>query len=170
MAVKKAVPSVVVPPKQFGLPAGRLAELQAETNLPQPYVVTETITIIPPTKERADKMRESQMAMMVYSQLLNEAIARTVTEEEINTLTKYVNDADRSYNEALFGDQYENVIEFFAAQDNRLWKAFEVDIQRQFFPNQPADGKCPTCGHVTDQEEAGKAPESSPSSNTGGTT
>jgi hypothetical protein len=174
MAVKKAAPRqpakrVVPATPMFGVPAGRLLELQQETSLPQPYVVTDTIVITPPTKTRADKIRESQMVVMIYSQLLNEALQRSVTEDEMNGLTKYIREAEQAYNEAFFGDQFDNVVAFFATQDDQLWKAFEVDIQKRFFPNQPVDGKCGTCGHVLDEDAAGKAPTSSPSSNTGGT-
>lgn len=174
MAVKKVAPPRTprIPAERptLGVPAGRLLELQQETNLPKPYVVTDAITVMPPTKERADKIRESQMVILIYNQLLNEAVTRSVTEDELNGLTKYIKDAERTYNEAFFGDQYESVTSFFATQDAQLWKVFEADIQKQFFPHQPVDGKCPTCGHVVDEEAEGKASEPSPSSNTGGTT
>jgi hypothetical protein len=174
MVVKKAAPrkalnGVVANIPATGVPAGRLLELQLETVLPQPYVISDTITVTPPTKARADKIRESQMVVMIYNQLLNEALRRSVTEDELNGLTKYIKEAEVTYNEAFFGDQYAAVVDFFAAQDDQLWKAFEVDIQKAFFPSQPVDGKCGTCGHVLDEDAAGKAPTSSPSSNTGGT-
>jgi hypothetical protein len=141
----------------FGVPAGRLAELQAATNLPTPYVVTDDIVITPPTKARGDEIRESQMVVMIYNQLLNEAMGRTVTEDELNGLTKYIKEAEQKFNEAFFGDQYDAVVAFFANQDDGLWKAFQTDIQKQFFPAQPVDGKCGTCGHVLDEDAAGKA-------------
>lgn len=151
--VARRVPAILT----RGVPAGRLAELQAETNLSEPYVVTEDIVITPPTKARADEIRESQMVVLIYNQLLNEAMRRTVTEDELTGLTKYIKEAEAKYNEAFFGDQYNNVVAFFATQDDRLWTAFQKDIQSQFFPNQPADGKCGTCGHVLDEDAAGKA-------------
>lgn len=154
----KAVASI----PSFGVPAGRLAELQAETNLSKPYVVTENIVITPPTKARADAIRESQMVVLIYNQLLNEAMKRTVTEDELNGLTKYIKEAEQKYNEAFFGDQYGAVVDFFATQDDRLWNAFQTDIQRQFFPHQPVDGKCGTCGHVLDEVAEGKASPPSP--------
>lgn len=140
-----------------GLPAGRLLELQRETNLPQPYVVTDDIVITPPTKERSDKINESQMVVMIYNQLLNEALRRNVSEDELNGLTKQIKDAELTYNEAFFGDQYSAVVDFFKTQPVALWNAFQTDIQKQFYPNQPVDGKCPACGHVTDEDAEGKA-------------
>lgn len=170
MTPKKVIQGKVVPnTPTLGVPAGRLLELQLETNLPEPYVVTDTITVTPPTKARADKIRESQMVVMIYNQLLNEALSRSVTEDELTGLTKYIKEAERTYNEAFFGDEYDDVVAFFATQDDRLWLAFQTDIQKRFFPNQPVDGKCGTCGHVIDEDAAGKASGSSPSSSTGGT-
>jgi hypothetical protein len=153
----------------FGAPAGRLLELQLETNLPQPYVVTDKITIIPPTTERANKIREAQMVLMIYGQLLSEAMVRSTGEDELNGLSKQIREAETRYNEALYGDQYDNVTAFFHHQDDALYTAFKADIQKRFFPNQPVDGKCPTCGTVVDEAAAGKAPTSSASSTTGGT-
>lgn len=168
-AVKKSSPKVVSTIPATGVPAGRLLELMQETNLPKPYVLTDDLVITPPTKARGDKIRESQMVVLIYNQLLNEALSRSVSEEELNGLTKYIKEAETTYNEAFFGDQYDNVVKFFAAQDDRLWSAFQTDIQKQFFPNQPVDGKCGTCGHVVDEDAEGKASASSPSSSTGGT-
>ena len=167
---RKGAPRPMPVKTHLGVPAGRLLELQLETTLPQPYVISDTITVLPPTKARADKIREAQMTIMVYNSLLGEAIkSEGATEDLLNGLTKYVREAERSYNEAFFGDCYDDVVRFFAAQDDRLWQVFERDIQKQFFPNQPVDGKCQMCGQVVDEDAAGKAPPSSPSSSTGGT-
>jgi len=168
-ASKAAAAKRVVPLQNFGAPAGRLLELQLETNLPQPYVVTDKITVAPPTKERADRINEAQMVIMIYSQLLNDAMARNVGEEELNGLTKQIREAETRYNEAYFGDAHEDVVAFFKTQPIALWNAFKKDIQAKFFPNQPVDGKCPTCGHVVDEEAVGKELSASASSNTGGT-
>lgn len=70
------------------------------------------------------------------------------------------------YSRALFGDAYDDVMAFFADQPVELWNAFVTDIKEEFGlapkPSQvPEDGKCTSCGHVIDEEQAGKAPESS---------
>lgn len=147
-----------LPIKQpYGVPAGRLLELQMETVTPEPYVVTDQITIMPPTKERADKIREQQYAIMYAQTMLNSAIANPEVQQEVlNALGESIKNAQNAFNEALFGDQYEDVLAFFADQPDKLWQAFEVDIQKQFFPSLPVSGTCPACGHVTDEEAAGK--------------
>ncbi|WP_458317108.1 hypothetical protein [Mycolicibacterium brisbanense] len=70
------------------------------------------------------------------------------------------------YSRALFGDAYDDVMEFFAGQPVELWNAFVTDIKEEFgvapkHAQVPEDGKCTSCGHVIDEEQAGKAPESS---------
>jgi hypothetical protein len=159
MVAKKA--PAVLPSTQFGVPSGRLLELQRETKLPEPYVVTDTITIAPLTKDRADKCRESQMVILIYNQLLNEALRGNATEEILSGLTKQVREAEQAYHDAFFGDQAEAVTAFFRTQDDQLWTLFQRDITARFFPNQPVDGKCASCGHVIDEDTAGKAEASS---------
>lgn len=146
-----------------GVPAGRLLELQLETLIPEPYVVTDQITLTPPTRARADKIREAQMLMMAYNAILTDAMGQAgITEDTLNGIIKHISEADRAYKEALMGDGYAAVTAFLATQDAQLATAFERDLVKQFFPNQPVDGKCGTCGHVIDEEAAGKAPASSP--------
>ena len=167
-ARKAATPAQAAPPTTNGkgrvavkpaaaIPAGRLLELLLETALPAPYVVTNTITITPPTKARADAMRQAQMSMMVYQTLLNERMnSGQAGEDELTGLSKFIEKSQNDYNEAFFADQYEAVVAFFDTQDDKLWLAFEKDIQAQFFPAQPADGACPSCGHITDEDAAAK--------------
>lgn len=160
MTVKKTSPRPALRPSS-GVPAGRLLELQLETNIPKPYVVTDQLTIAPPTKARADKIREAQMVVMVYNTLLSEAMRRPNTDEDtLNGLTKYITDAEKTYTDALFGEHHEAITELLLTLDDQLAQAFQKDIVKQFFPDQPVDGKCGTCGHVIDEEAAGKAPAS----------
>lgn len=146
-----------------GVPSGRLLALQLETKLPQPYVVTDDITIAPPTKARADKIRTAQMTVLVYNALMNEAMGQPGTSEDLlNGVTGKIKQAERDYNEALLGDQYESVTALLDTLDDQLVQAFQKDLIKEFFPDQPVDGKCGTCGKVIDEDEAGKAPASSP--------
>lgn len=161
------MPTKKTPPRpallNHQIPAGRLLELQSETVIPEPYVVTDSITITPPTKARADKIREAQMTVLVYNTLLNEAMRQTGTTEELITgLTKHIDEAEQNYNESLLGDQYEAVTALLGTLDDQLVQAFQKDLVKRFFPNQPVDGKCEHCGQVIDAEAEGKALASSP--------
>lgn len=153
---KKPVNGVTVK-QPFGVPAGRLLELQQETVTPDPYVVTDRITIDPPTKERADRIREQQMIIMVAQTMLNAAIANPGTGEDIlDAWRSAIRTAQDEITQALFGDQHEAVLAFFATLDDKLWQAFELDIQQQFFPAPIPTGECPTCKRVIDEDTAGK--------------
>jgi hypothetical protein len=146
--------------KTLGVPAGRLLQLSIETRTPQPYVVTDSISITPPTKKRAELMRDAQLASMIGRGLLNQELTGQARDDVIEELSKRVKAAEDDYNKAFFGDAHDAVIAFFDDQPQSLWDAFVDDIRSDFLPVAPVDGVCPTCGHVEDDEAAGKAPES----------
>jgi hypothetical protein len=163
MPAKKAAPRPIKQPPPPVIPAGRLLELQLETNLPQPYVLTDTITVYPPNKARADKIREAQMTKLVYSALLSQTMNTPgATQDLLEGLNKKIEEADNAYQEALLGDSHDDVIALLATLDDQLAQAFQRDVVKQFFPNQPVDGKCQACGQVIDEEQEGKASASSP--------
>lgn len=85
------------------------------------------------------------------------------TIESISTRTKKFSD---DYTRALFGGVYDQVREYFSEQPIELWNAFVEDIKEHFglspkASQAPEDGRCKECGHIEDEEQAGKAPESS---------
>ncbi len=200
------------------VPSERLQKLLLDTNRPDPYPVTNTLVIDPPTKKRREELRLAhqelgraqelmaralmtapaarpdfpmppeplsdkatakqqaahKLAVTQYEKLaagwreLNEQWEAAVLRhsEKVDELGSRINEQADRYTRALFGPVYDDVIAFFDDQDQELWEAFQVDIQEQFRiitrpPEVPDDGTCPTCGHVDDEEQAGKAPESS---------
>lgn len=54
--------------------SARLLELSAETNLPDPYPVTDTIVIQPPTRTRRKAMYEAEMTMYMTRRMLAQAL------------------------------------------------------------------------------------------------
>lgn len=151
----------------LGEPVGRLAQLFAETVVPQPYAVTDKIVIRPPTKASREAMANAQAALLLYQALFNQAVIRkpdddgpAPTNDELNALSQLITDSQRDWNVAFFGDQYDNVEAFFGDKSPELWEAFVADIRQQFLPTSPSDGRCRTCGHV-DEEQAGKGETSS---------
>lgn len=204
--------------QSFGQPAGRLALLIAETKMPEPYVVTDTITVQPPTKARSQALTDALTAMAITNSLMQQALkfggparpdypvmpqppeGETTPETleayqaaidahealvaeweelqrgwegQVEKLDSAMNDLSAQmakhsddYTRALFGAAHDDVMAYFADQPVELWNAFVEDIKDQFGlspkPSQvPDDGKCASCGHVADEEQAGKAPESS---------
>ena len=176
-------------PKVSGGLSERLMKLAASTKLPQPYEVTASIVVQPLTMKRSTELREAHMSMLVAQTLLAESMRRTgatrpasdsfadtdayeaavaeweadadANEKAMKDLAQQVRDAEDSYNRAFFGDAFDSVIAFFESQPQALWDAFVEDIKQEFLPSHPRDGHCPTCGHVVDEEQAGKASKSS---------
>jgi hypothetical protein len=112
-------------------------------------------------------MSEAETRIYVYRALLQQALTRGEDQEDaesaMNALTAEVTKASEDYDRAFFGDAYEAVVKYFEddAIPVQMWTAFVEDIRSEFLPAVPEDGKCPTCGHVEDEEALGKAPESS---------
>jgi hypothetical protein len=183
----------VAPRRNFGNLSPTLMKLSLETNLPDPYEVSDGIVIPAPTRKRAKAMAEAEMERFLAQIALNQAYGRSqrpsppkpsdatpealaawevenaawddlkqASEDDLHAMTKRIQAADDAYNEAFFGGKYQDVVAFFDEQPPQLWDEFIADIQKKFGPKSaPADGKCPECGQVVDEEEAGKAPSSS---------
>lgn len=86
---------------------------------------------------------------------------------------RYKASQDRYWRE-LFGAAHDAVMAIFDELLEGEFDLFAVELQQHFGlvakPSQvPEDGSCPECGHMEDEEQALKAPESSTSSKTIGT-
>lgn len=168
------------PPVTHSAMSGRLLELAAEVGTPEPYPVTETVVVQPPTRTRRKAMTAAELQMYLCSQLMSQAIGaasspepdrddevahaywaseREAAQEKVANIKKQHAAAEQDYEKAFFGDAYDAVLEYFEDKPV-LWEKFVPDIRSEFLPAAPDDGKCPTCGHV-DDEQAGKAPEPS---------
>lgn len=145
-------------------PTGRLAQLIAETNLPEPYVISDKIAIQPLSKKGREKLRETetraQMARLTLA-LVMQMQGPAPSDDELNALNKVITDAEGEYDRIFFGDQYDSVMEFFADRPPHLWDAFCRDIKKQFLPSLPATGRCQHCGNPVDMEQVGKDTASS---------
>jgi hypothetical protein len=149
-----------VPP---GLPTGKFAELLEKTNQPGPYVVTDEIQVVQPTKKRRDEITKAQfdaaMARNEAGRLLNSG----GTDTDIRKLSAEAQEFDKAGDKAFFGpDVYDDLVAFFADYPDTVWEEFREAVREHFYPSksQPEDGSCPTCGHIEDVEAAGKAPKS----------
>ena len=169
-------------------PIGRFAQLKAETKLLEPYEITASLKIQPPDKARLASIIATQTTYSIARGQM-EAMISPLTDENgeiikdeagqpilpqlnvkhLEQLQELVAKSAEEYDRALFGDAYESVMAYFQDEQGVMWSAFYKDVQDEFLPI-PDSGKCPTCGHVVDQEQAGKPPESSVSSNGTGTT
>jgi hypothetical protein len=183
-AKKTAAPLRAVP---TDAPIGRFAQLLAEIDEPQPYEVTESVTITPPTKARMALIVSAQTAYVIARGQLESMTSPLVDEngkvlldeqeqpvmpridpQQLEQLERLTTKAAEDYDRALFGDAYDAVIAMSQHWTGFRWNAFYKDVQDYFLPV-PQDGLCPTCGNVVDEEAAGKPPASETSSSTTGT-
>lgn len=177
----------------------RLARLHAETNDPEPYPVTDDIIVYPPTRTRHREMGDAEMSLFLLTGLRAQAVDRSTDpapalpenpseeqrvehavaladwqlqndsiEGKLAEINDKIAESTADYERAFFGDAYDDIIDFFEDKP-ALWDKFVADIKSEFLPSAPADGKCPTCGRVEDEEAAERAPKSSTSSTTTGT-
>lgn len=175
---------VVLPPtkkrrEQMGSALSRMTVGQAQLNIayalsrvPAPPV-PEQRQIVEPSKDL--KGDEGKAAATDYQKKIDDAAAEfkrdlqawkpevqqwrenlTAAQETINEHTELVRKAEIDYDRAFFGESYEDLSEFFDDQDETLWSEFIADVRKHWAPAEPEDGTCATCGHVEDEEEAGK--------------
>jgi hypothetical protein len=63
----------------FGVPSERLMKLSIDSKVPDPYPVTDKISVAPLTKKRGTALREAHMSILVYQTLLSEAMRQSNT-------------------------------------------------------------------------------------------
>lgn len=158
---------------EHGELSGRLRELFAKTVVPEPYAVTDKISVAPPTKGGWAELDALQAHRSSVQLLIAEAWNRLGTEngptkEDFDELNKQATDAETRYNELFFGPNWPKIQELSKSWQREQWNDFVQDIRAHFLGQGPDDGKCPRCGHV-DEEQAGKGSKPSTSSSTTGT-
>jgi hypothetical protein len=188
---------MATPTKHRSAMSERLCKLAAEIHQPEPYPVTKTIVVTPPTRVRSKAMSAAELQIYLCNNLLSQAVTRTQTappaladdatdeqktehEQALAAWKKQTQDVDdtiKAINDkaAAAQDDYEHAFfgdAYQAVMDYfedkpQLWEAFAKDIKAEFLPPTPDDGVCPTCGHI-DQDTAGKESSSSTSSTTTG--
>lgn len=155
-----------------GEPVGEWAKVLAETREKgkaiEPFRVTADLVLYPPTPERAKKMSAATLSAQAAIAAASHAIQTGATPAEVQELNETIEAADQAYTEGLLGEQeLPRVDAFFADKGEWERQAFIEAVKKQFL-QLPDAGECPTCGHVLDEDAAGKGPESSTSSSTTG--
>lgn len=166
--------------------SARLLTLHSETNQPEPCELPNGVVIQPLTRTRMQGLHEAELKKYFLQQSLAYRIAlvqnpptlpEDASDEQkaahdreleeldkspavLDELTKQISSADDDWHKAFFGDSCTAVLDFFEDKPG-LWNEFMPDLKAEFLPAVPDNGVCATCGHVKDEEAAGKAPESS---------
>lgn len=159
---------------ELGQLSGRLRDLFAKTVVPEPYQVTEKIVVAPPTKGAwreldALQARRSAVQLLIAEAWNRMGTANAPTAADFDELNKEAKDAEDAYNRLFFGPDWSKIEKLGEAWQREQWNEFIQDIKAHFLGQGPSDGKCPRCGHVEDEEQAGNFSESTTSSTTTGT-
>lgn len=147
---------------------GRWGEVCDGIKPAEPYVIVKpdgnTITISPLTRRRRKKLKTAQAAYLLSAaQLAQVTRDDTADQKMIDTIEKLTDEAERTYDEALFGDDVvDEVYAYFDDLQEEFWDAFYQDVHNKLV-NRTEDLP------AGDAEAEGKDDSSSTSSSDSGT-
>lgn len=154
---------------------GRWSEVAHEIKPAEPYVIDrpegDPITISPITRRRRKKMKAAQAAyLLIGAQLADAQRDNTADQGTLSRIENTMEEAERAYDEALFGDQCEAVYDYFDDLQEEYWDAMYSDIHNALVNRvELPEGTCPKCGQTVEDAE-GKDESSSTSLTDTGTT
>lgn len=151
---------------------GQWGEVASEIKIPEPLVINipesdKSLTIYPLTRRRRKALKAAQAAyMMVGAQLAEAQNAGDVDQSVITRIESTLEEAEQAYDKALFGEQYDEVIEFFDDLDEAWWNGMYNSVHEKLVNRvEPPEDACPKCGRPYDEDGEGKDESSSTSSN-----
>lgn len=144
---------------------------------PIPIQVPESdkvITVLPLTRRRRKALKASQAAyLMVGAQLAEAQNAQDADQGTIGRIQSVLDDSEAAYDKALFGDAYEEVVNFFEDIDEVWWdtmyQAVHDKLVNRITPPEDACAKCGRPFEEAGEGEEGKGESSSTSSTGTGT-
>lgn len=150
---------------------GRWAEVVQEIKAAQPYTINrpegEPIVIQPLTRRRRKALKGAQAAyLMVGAQLAEAQNEGTANQGTLTRIQQVLEDAEKEYDKALFGDAYEAVYDYYEDLQEEFWDAMYQDVHDALV-NRAAPAVPKTQEEVEDDE--GKEQSSSTLSNDTGT-
>jgi hypothetical protein len=177
MPQAKAKPSVYTNTSIVEAATGRWGEVANDIKFAEPYVITlpddKTITIEPLTRRRRKKMKAAQAAyIMTGAQLADAQNAKDADAGVLARIEQTMEEAEKTYDEALFGDAFTEVYETFEDLPEEFWDTMYQDVHDKLVNRvELPEGICPKCGQEVKPEGAteGKDESSSTSSTTTGT-
>ena len=153
---------------------GRFGEVVNELKIAEPYRIdrpdADPIVISPLTRRRRKQMKAAQAAyMLTAAQLAEVQRDNTADQGTISRIENVLEQAERAYDEALFGDAVQEVYDYFDELQEEFWDAMYTDIHNALVNrvDLPED-ICSKCGQKVEDAE-GKEPSSSTSSTDTGT-
>lgn len=153
---------------------GRFGEVANEMKLAEPYVITvpdgDPIVIAPLTRRRRKAMKAAQAGyMLIGAQLADAQRDNTADQGTISRIENLMEEAERAYDVALFGDKLDEVYAYFDDLQEEFWDAMYTDIHNALVNRvELPEGVCSKCGQTVEDGE-GKDESSSTSSTATGT-
>lgn len=153
---------------------GRWSEVAHEIKPAEPYIITKPdggqIVVAPMTRRRRKKMKAAQASyMLIGGQLADAQRENTADQGTISKIENLMEEAERAYDEALFGDVLQEVYDFFEDLQEEFWDAMYVDIHNALVNRvELPEDVCSKCGQKVEDAE-GKDESSSTSSTDTGT-
>ena len=153
---------------------GRWAEVVSELKAAEPYIIdrpdADTIVIQPLTRRRRKALKAAQAAyLMVGAQLAEAQNEGTANQSTLTRIQQVLEDAEKEYDKALFGDAFDDVYDYYEDLQEEFWDAMYQDVHDTLVNRvQLPSDSCPKCGRKNEDDE-GKEQSSSTSSNDTGT-
>jgi len=154
---------------------GHWGEIAQEVKPATPFVIkvpeSDHEIVVPVlTRRRRKALKASQATyLMMGGQLAEVAKEGNPDQATISRIQGLIEQAEGAYDKALFGDAYDEVVEFFDNLDEVWWDAMYQAVHDQLVNrvSVPED-QCPRCGQRIgeedgDADEVGKEPSSSTS-------
>jgi hypothetical protein len=173
----QAVPLLYTNDQIINAATGRWGEVAQEVKLAEPYVIgrpddQDPIIVAPLTRRRRKALKAAQAAyIMLGAQLVKIQEDQTADQGTIDRINSTMEEADETYNKALFGDAYDAVVALYEDLQEELWDAMYNDLHAALV-NRVAlpEDVCPKCGQKVEVAgEEGKDESSSTSSTSTGT-
>lgn len=172
----KSMPVTYTNEQIINAATGRWGEVAHEIKLAEPYVIKtpqgKEITVLPLTRRRRKALKAAQAAyLMTGAQLVQVQQDETADQGTIDRIQQVLDDADTRYNEALFGDAYQEVVDYYEELPEEFWDAMYVDIHEALVNRvELPEDTCSKCGQkIGEAGEEGKGESSSTSSTGTGT-
>lgn len=148
---------------------GRWGEIAGDIKPAEPYVIakpdSKTITIEPLTRRRRKAMKAAQAAyIMIGAQLADAQNAQTADQSTISRIEDLMEQAEKQYDEALFGDVCQDIYDYFENLQEEFWDAMYQDVHDKLVNRvQMPEGICPKCNQEVKAEGASEGKDESSS-------
>lgn len=177
----QAVPVVYTNQQIIDAATGRWGEAANEVLLAEPYHIKKPddneIVVQPLTRRRRKALKAAQAAyLMLGAQLMEAQQDGTADQGALSRIQGLIDAADERYNQALFGDVYQEVVDYYENLQEEFWDAMYQDVHDALVNRvRMPDDVCSKCHQKLPgdegegEDEAGKDESSSTSSTDTGT-